>query len=75
MNESEELKEFEVTAYVQVEVKTLVRASTPEEAEQIASSREVSICAHGCWMVDESESEFVLSETGSVESINEIEER
>ena len=42
-----DMPQFKVTGYVRIEVKTIVEADNEDEANKIASDREVSICIHG----------------------------
>ncbi len=53
---------YRVTAYTEVEVATIVEADSEEEANKIASDREVDICIHGSELAEHesNEDEFVL---------------
>lgn len=71
------MKTYRVEAMATVEIVTMVEAESREEAEQIASDRELDICIHGSEYAEgyASTDNFVLSDGGyhSVE-INSIEE-
>ena len=41
------MKQFKITGYTTIEVKTIIEADSEEDAMSIAQDREVAICVHG----------------------------
>lgn len=76
------LTDFEIVGTVQVELRTIVRASSEEEAMKIALDRDISICWHGTedydaredWVLYEGPSEPPAESSLVVNDETEVEE-